>query len=543
MIFATPNRGTGGAGAQGILQGMIAGQQSRESDQKMQWLKTNQDRQTEQYETNESNERLYNMRDVKNNGGNVAPLIDSYNKWRKETTNYSDGDDFRMGNWDDHRTEGGGINQATANQWESDTGFEFGEKTTENNPIMLGDKFFNFETFSAGAPKFQAYANDRDLTRRAQMAKIKKDIGGDGPSDLDMYTELKDNKNRNPKQQTQYEVLQKKLKMTEDANIDKLTGEFGKTLEKAQNGEDVSQDVQNYALSAQAKAKQKFAKREEHATAVAGSKRMVETYRDLSKLTNKYDTKDGISKGAEAEILKTMSADDFSKLEQDEQIAVTANAIKQTQVFSKVFQIIKEQSGAAFTDEEFARRLATVVGGDPSKINEQTLMTAFGTYTAETLKNTKAGLGEISNLYMGDKLALTDSYNKGTRGFKAPTPESSVTPGGGMTAGEGIKEVTSSESQGLVKLAGDVATGFKEAVFGKDNKPAPKPQTGKDVKFDGKSTGLQRRKAYANVLREFEDEKLYSNAEVKQWFKDHKEDMTTKEQTTYIKKFSSRGDK
>ncbi len=553
MIFATPNRGTGGAGMSGLLQGMMAGKQSRQNDEKMDWLRTNQERQTEQYEQKEAFGRIGIFEDMIKSKNYDQKLVDSNNEWFKNSTNFND-TQFSLSDMETYKDNNGNYTNEFLNKYKADTGKDWlvGSESeadvadmqnyvsNDGRQLMMNGKIFDPDTFSAGSSSYKKYKEQQDLARRLQEAQIVKALGGsDGPSDLDMYTELKANKNKTPKQQIKYEALQKKLKMTQDANIDKLTGEFGTTLEKAQNGEDVSQDIQNYALSAQAKAKQTFTKREEHATAVAGSKRMVETYNELSKLTEKYDTKDGISKGAEAEILKTMSAEDFAKLEKDEQIAVTANAIKQTQVFSKVFRVVKEESGAAFTDEEFARRLATIVGGDPSKINEQTLMAAFGTYTAEALKNTKAGLGEISNLYMGDKLALIDSYNKGTRGFRAPTPESNITPNGGMTAGEGVKEVTSEESKGLVQLASDVLGGFKDAVVGKDNKP----QTIKDVKFDGKSNGLERRKAYAGVLRELEDEKLYSNADVKQWFVDHKEDMTTKEQTTFIKKFSSRGDK
>ncbi len=61
MIFATPNRGTGGAGARGILQGMIAGQQSRQNDQRMEALQTQMNNQREDRAKTEFNEAMFNM--------------------------------------------------------------------------------------------------------------------------------------------------------------------------------------------------------------------------------------------------------------------------------------------------------------------------------------------------------------------------------------------------------------------------------------------------------------------------------------------------
>ena len=540
MIYAKPQFSPGGSMASGLLKGMMAGQRAKESDMRMEAFQLRQDRQTDEYEKGQFNERMYNIRQIHKNGGNVGDSLVKLNDWTSKSKNYKDEPKFSIGNWADHNDGESGYTNKAINNYTSDTGKEFiVGKTDSKSPIMFGDKFFDFDTFEAGASNFQSYAKEKDQLNLLNEAKIIKARGELGKtSDLDAYTALKSKPNRTTDEQTKYEVLQKKLKMTEDANIDKLTSDFGNTLTVALDGGDVNQDTQNLALKAQAKAKQKFAKREEHATSVAGSKRMVETYKELSELTKNYDTKDGISKGAQANILKTMSEEDFASLGTKEQEAVLANAIKNTKVFSKVFNVIKEQSGAAFTDEEFARRLATIVGGDPSKINEQTLMAAFGSYTSESLKDTKAGLSEISDLYMGDKLALVDSFNKGTRSFKEPKPETFVKKGpeaGTMSPSEGVSKVASTESKGLVKLAGDVITGFTDAAVGKDDKVKDK-NVDKAPSFNIDLRGGDREVAYSKSLDELDAKD--SEKAIWDYYHKYKSSLSDKEFAEFKKRFT-----
>ncbi len=528
MIFAKPARGSGGAGMSGILQGMIAGQQSNESEQRMEWLQANQDRQTDEFEKKDFNERMYNIREVQKSGGNIAPQLTKLNEWKAETKNFSDGDDFRLGNWNEFRDDTGVFPRSFENKYKTDTGKDFVQGTSDaKDPMMLGDQIFDFDTFESGAANFQSYAKDRDQMKLLQDAQIAKAMGAPkGPSDMDQYLALKDNKTRSEQQENKYKVLQKKLKMTEDANIDKLTYDFGSSLEKAQGGDIVSNDVVNNAVNAQAKAKQTYTKRDERAKSVAGSKRMVDTYKDLGNLTKKYDTGDGWAKGIETEILKNSSQEEFAAMDEEAQIRTTANAIKQTTVFSKVFEVIKEQSGAAFTDEEFARRLATIVGGDPTKINEQTLMTAFGTYTAESLKNTKADLNEISNLYMGDKLSLTNSFNKGTESFVAPTPTTFATkPKDGVPAADVAKEVGRQQAEEITKTITNVGQGIVEGLWG----------GGKDA--IGFNTDLRGEDRDENLQKSFRNLEKASKEQLLEWWNRYGKSLSADEKAAFKKQF------
>jgi len=399
MIFATPNRGTGGAGAQGILQGLMAGQQSRQSDQKMEWLKQNQDRQTQQYEGDENNKLLYNMREVKNSGGNIAPLIDSYNKWRKGTTNFSDGDDFRVGNWDDHRTEGGGVNQATANKWEGDTGFEFGEKTTEQAPLMLGDKFFNFETFSAGAPKFKSYAQDRDIQKALALSKATGDAKG--PSEQSQLAKLQtiiDNGGTlGGEDKNMYRQLNEKLKMTKPNAQRTLTSPgYQSKMESVSTKGWNPMNITDAEEREMVLTEQQSGFSDKNADTVGnqiGSMGNLVTLRD-EVIALKGDVASGkvdnmlvdSAKWADDETFKNMDAKAQRKLLQTTELRsklgmTTANFLKQI-------------SGAAVSDEEFQRIMTVLTGGDITEVGIDTIASALGGSAAAIYDDTK---GKITN--------------------------------------------------------------------------------------------------------------------------------------------------
>ena len=553
MIFG--NVGQSG----GLIAGIQASQQGRREDerldmmqQQLQMVAADRKRANQNYESGEFNKNLYNIERVRQAGGDTAPGIKNMNNFMNKSENFVNEGRFSIGS-PETQNEDGTYKNEFLNQYAADTGNDFIPGSTEaadyidniKSQMMYTEKggkpkIFNDNTFAAGSSNYQNYRAEQKVLDRLNEAKITKALGDQGgTSDIDAYATLKENKSRTPKQQTQYEVLQKKLKMSEDANIDKMTGEFGKTLEKVEAGEEIEQGVLDYALNSQAKAKQKYTKRPEMAKSVSGSKRMVETYKDLKNLTSKYDTGDGWSKGVENELLKKTSQEEFDAMDKEEQITVTANAIKQTKVMSKVFEIVAAESGMAFTEGEFERRLSTTVGGDPSKINEQTLMSAFGTFVGEKLKQTDAELGEISDLYMGDKLALRDSFNKGTKGFKAPAPETYASEGKGVSAADTVKGVASLEAEQVAKTAGDVVTGatkgFVDAITGGNDKEVPS----KVVPFNIDSRGEKRAEGFQNSMDSLEDAPL---AELKVWAGKYYQALNPDEKQEFIKRYVDQGE-
>ena len=180
MIGYSAPSGAGmfGAGMGGLMQGIQQGQQMNNSAEQMDMLREQNDRNTDNYESKEANERLYSIRQAIKDGGNPFELMQGYNKWAKGTKNFADEDDLSMGNWDNYRSEGGGITQASVNQYEGDTGKMFKDSTTNKQPIMLGDKFFDFDSFAMGAPKFASYAKERDLAGALTRVKIAGEVQG-----------------------------------------------------------------------------------------------------------------------------------------------------------------------------------------------------------------------------------------------------------------------------------------------------------------------------------------------------------------------------
>jgi len=351
------------------------------------------------------------------------------------------------------------------NKFEKDTGIDISKLSPEEQKDFLskqsfkhGDKFGTYETMMTGSSRFREYAKDKQRQERMKgyaEQKMKNEAmprQGKAPSDIDQFSILDNKENLSPQEQTKLNTLRTKLGIDKGYYTDLVAN--SNVMDKLNAGDKVSDSDINQLVADQAKGGNKFAGRKDLASKVSSTSRMVDTYKDLDTLTSKYDTGDGWAKGAEQELLKMTSSEDFKAMKPKAQQEVLANAIKKTTIFTKVFDVIKEQSGAAFTEDEYARRLSAIAGGDPSKINSQTLKTAFGTFVGEEIKNSKEKLSNISPLYKGDKAYLTNSLNKGTKGFTAPSPETFSTPGGTKGAAETARNVPAAQVAQVAETAG-----------------------------------------------------------------------------------------
>ena len=388
MIYARPARGTGGAGAQGILQGLIAGQNSRESSQRMDMLQAQNDRNVEQYESKELNERMYNIKQIYNDGGNISPALNNLNKWKSGSTNFNDGEDFRSGNWSDYHNDDGEVNFSAQNQWNSDTGKTYDENTSKRAPIMMGDKFFDFDTFSAGAPKFKAYSDDRDLAQALKIQKAQGDVKA--PSNIAEIIRLQNKPNKTEEDRDTLRTYRAKEGVLKSHAVKTLNSDDNKALyDKNENLTDEDDNTIARAVTNELDAGLGEYK---DSNKIGPGIAAVDTLNQTANTLTTMDVAEGMKESGLVEAAKYLNSEEFTNLEPAAQRKVLQTIEARSGLGINATKILQSISGQAVPDSEYERFMGNLVGGDIKNINTKSIISALKGASEALYNNTKANI-------------------------------------------------------------------------------------------------------------------------------------------------------
>ena len=515
---APSGAGTVAAGLGGLFQGMQQGQQMNNNDEKMDMLRAQIKQETALREKGEINERLYNIRDIQKSGGNPFKSLQGLTKWMASSENFKDDKALTQGIWADHYDDNSGTyTDEMLNRYRSDTGKDFVEgKTDKQRPIMYGDKFFDFDTFSQGSPNFKAYARDKDMPRAVKENEIA------------LHAKLKNKDKRTPVENTMLKSLDERLKLNPQGGVDDMFSDASKeTLTQLKSGEVLNQDEVDNLVKAQIKSKQTFGKRDDYSKQVGTANNLVTTINKLNKFIEEAPSDTGWAQSMKSNILKSVGTENFAKMAEKEQRNTLLKSIKNSTAMNTIFDIIKQESGAAFTEDEFARRLQVLAGGDLDKINDQTLMTTLGNFTEDKIVKAKQDVGNISTRYSGDKAELYNSLNRGTKDFKAPGLDL-VTKGGKETFKPIVAEIQRQVTE-LKDVAGDVIKGLS----GKGSVIDEVIETGGDFIEQGKEFYKEKKKEYFPAEKKVVEPKLPANTKSSKYHKmDYNELLKLSEEMT-----------
>jgi len=78
--YSKPSMGFTGSGIRGLIQGAQEGSAEYREQEKFDMLKLKFDKQQDNQEKIDFNSKMYNIEQVQNNGGNIAPLLSGMNK-------------------------------------------------------------------------------------------------------------------------------------------------------------------------------------------------------------------------------------------------------------------------------------------------------------------------------------------------------------------------------------------------------------------------------------------------------------------------------
>ncbi|RLG27418.1 hypothetical protein DRO03_12040, partial [Methanosarcinales archaeon] len=316
MFFSKPsNAGAGGAAMSGIVQGMIAGQNMRQSDERQDMLQQNFDNQQEDRESGDFMGRLYEMEQVNKNGGNVGEMLPGMNKFLENSTNFK-GSSFVMDNFKNHQDEKGNYSQEFLNQYEADTGKSFVPGTSDaesynNGRLMFNDedgsRGFDFDTFSQGSAKYQQYRKDQAYSDILKEAKITKAAGTKGKvSEVKELAKLRNIENPTKVQKDEMEILETKLKTDVTGAVSDMFSDKNKqTLKTLSTGGEVDDGAVSDLMQAQITANQKFTKRPEKADKVTLATNLVRTNKELGSQFEEGGVNTGWAQNMKADMLKT----------------------------------------------------------------------------------------------------------------------------------------------------------------------------------------------------------------------------------------------
>ena len=496
MIFATPNRGTGGAGAQGILQGMIAGQQSRESDKRMDWLQTQQNRQTEQYETGEFMGYIKNIADVQENGGNALKQVDAINKFKANSVNYNDGDNFRLRNINNFKNEDGSFTNEFINNYKDNTGKEWIAGSAGNyvdefgNQVMLGDKVFDPDTFKAGSSNYKDYSDNLDMVRDLKQAQIDKARGGkdakENITELD-YIALKTKANKegyNSLSNTEKNILDfgsEKFKMTKRDSRNALfspeADAISDHISKDGSPDTYDRDTENYYLNAESANGVKLANKQkikDNISQVRNINGLVQDWDNLS--SDEVDS--GIVENQTVDLVKKVNSEEFKTMKPAEQRKVlkTIAMRSKTGMFGKKF--VNAISGTAVSDDEFKTIMDILTGGPLTQNGVESIKAALGGASAGLSDSALADVKSIGKENIGSKMELRRMLREANT-----VSEPEITEGGTKTMEEVSGGSVGRQTKDAIDKAADITTAIYDAITGKKLvkekiplKPAPKKE-------------------------------------------------------------------
>ncbi len=490
MIFATPNRGTGGAGAQGILQGMIAGQQSRESDQKMQWLQTQQDRQTEQYETGEFMGYIKNIADVQENGGNALKQVDAINKFKANSVNYNDGDNFRLRNINNFKNEDGSFTNEFINNYKDNTGKDWIEGSASagnyvdefGNQVMLGDKVFDPDTFKAGSSNYRDYSDNLDMVRDLKQAQIDKARGGkdakEKVTEMD-YIGLKTKANKEgyssltDTEKSAYDLGSEKFKMTKRDSRNALfspeSDAISDHISKDGSPDTYDRDTENYYLNAESANGVKLANKQKIKDNISQVRNINGLVQDWDNLSSD-EVASGIVDNQTVDLVKKVNTEEFKTLKPEEQRKVlkTIGLRSKTGMFGKKF--VNAISGTAVSDDEFKTIMDILTGGPLTQNGVESIKAALGGASAGLSDSALADVKSIGKENVGSKMELRRMLREANSPY---VPK--VTKGGTKTMEEVAGGSIGRQTEDAVEKTKDIGEAIIDALTGGDGDKKEEP--------------------------------------------------------------------
>ncbi len=479
--FGTPaTKGGNGGAITGLVQGMQMAKQESLADDKNQMLKDQLAMTTKNFE----------FADLERRGEKLNKLM-----WSAEKSGNYDGVNGFLADKNNANFGGGSINSLDpsqaprdgdgklqnlfVNKYKADTGKDY----NADNPLLTytsgegeGSRFFTPDTFAAGSG-YGKYRRDAKLAEDLLAAQIADKMPGEGGSATNRIAQLQNTAkglggvSKLPQaDQVELQALLKDSKITKENANGQLAQNFSKNWKDLQSGIVAEDSIIEEAIQQQSYAGHNDSQRDENSDMVTNAARVLQTQRELNKAL-KNDSESGYIEGMRNNIKKQVSSKKFSEMNPQEQQSALKQSMINSKLFKTVFRITKAESGASFTMEEFAQRLSTIAGGDPSQINSQTLKNTFGTYVDEQVKDTQSRIENIYPLYKGDKMFFQNQLNKARRGDAiqgsgtAPNFNTNVTQNEtGATGDEAIAEVTKQQTAEAIKTAKTAASGVTDAI-------------------------------------------------------------------------------
>ena len=466
--FGTPPTSGGGfaSGMQGLVQGMQVGQQMRNANAQEQRSEEKFDMLQQQFENSEDDRSAEKLRHA-------------YYKFEKG--GFLDPTEVNELLATDNRLGGGrfSTNKSTGKKPDGTTDFklinrynsEAGEEYKEGQNLLTfhdadgNERYVGKDNFSNGSPKYKTFKDKLDNENALAEVKRAKLQGGDSTEQVAKKLVAIDKKIKD-KTATPTDLKVKAI-MEADSKISKTSGagtagaDYEENLNKALKGEIIDDSYVRTKVREQSEGGRTDPKANERATEVAGVKRLYQSKNKLKELL-KDDSNSGLIPGIVASIKKQIGDKDFAKMDEKEQLSTLNKAIKDSLIFKSVFKVVADESGMAFSDEEFAKRLRTIIGGNPDTINDQTLQATFGTFVDEKKKDAQANIENMSPVYYGEQLYYQNQLNKVIRdyGSDAPTKETYATKGGKVPLNESIKSTAKKQKD----MAMETLTAAKDGL-------------------------------------------------------------------------------
>ena len=496
--------GTGLAGfGEGLVQGLQSGQQMKMNQQKLQMQQAEAE-QIQKFNALKLQEQEMRIKDMQKRMvnddlneaiyvayrfGDKAPLMNLGKKYPnvfgdQELRGVADEDIVSFDPQADG--SGAGLNPQVRNQWTEQTGLPLPEDDKEaieyikktgmviNDPKTGEKRFTTPITLAASqGSKYRQYEQTRDMEYYKLLEQKRRAMGSgekltETQKDTNRFKELYANKdNLNEGEQLELRALQDKLKITDDVAKKQVFGEQANKVEtQLDSGQVVADDDVNVLIQAQKDylGSDKHAPQyEEYQKQTDTAIKFTNTYKQIDDITSKYTDSMGMAPGWEQESKKLMGQKNWSSMSKKEQEEALAHTLLNTSIYGRMFAEIKEQSGSAFSEKELAERVAMMAGGDPQKVNAQTIKMAFGTYTKQKIDDAKISVKNMNNMYAGDKASLWNNLNKGTQGFAAPTVSGmSKEPQGQPVAPEKAIEA---EVKAQTEMAARVGSGAAKGIW------------------------------------------------------------------------------
>jgi len=388
--FGTPPTKGGGAssGIKGLIQGMQMGEQSRMVNAQNERANKQDTRADEQLGMMK---KEFELKDLATRGAMFNPIMyaaeksgnyDAVNTWLKDPNNKA----FGGGSIQDSLMHDTKSNEFL-NKYRGDTGAGYveGQGVKTYTDGEGNTRYFTPDTFANGSG-YGKYRRDAQLSDLALQAKIAKSKGGE---------KFDKNKTRNDA------IL----------NISNLTNDdmFKEANTKLKAGGDLDTEYFGKLQAWENQSDNKFKDAPLDAT-ITGLADMNQAYADVNDMYEKEGFNSGITKSMASEIVK-LGADD-SDLTPKQQMKQFNTIIMKSKLGGAMSRYLKAISGSAVTEEEFLRTMKNAVGGDLSKVNAQTIMTAMKSTIDSMGKTTQEQIEGIQPGTPASKMWRQSRYNK-----------------------------------------------------------------------------------------------------------------------------------